>query len=484
MSSKTPPEDLAVLVRLLQAWNVQTQDDFATSAGITSNTVTSYRNGKTSPNRAMVVRLARAAKVPLSVVDTYLLPAIAAARAPEEHGDDPLESLVQRFARQGQGLGSRLAEALLTLGKTGKTQRWPPAEVLRKEALERWSLLAECDDEDRASLVEAWAEFQHPGLAELLCHLSEDAASDRADRALTLAKLAHRISVLVPGESAKKKDLEGYALLFLANAVRVSGDLRVARKTFNEGLALWSGASSLLAKWRVLDLEASLLRDERSFKLSLARLQDALTLAPSEEGRLLLKLAFTLEQMGEGELALEALNKAESLIDPEREPRHFLILRFNRATVLCLLDRFEESEQMLPEIHARAAELQLELDNLRVQWLKGRVAAGRGRLDEAAAYLEEVRQSFTNRQSAWDCSLVTLELATVRLRQDRTEDVRFLAGELVWIFEAQGIHREALAALTLFREAAERDLATVDLTERLVRYLRKAQGDPDLRFGA
>jgi hypothetical protein len=79
---------------------------------------------------------------------------------------------------------------------------------------------------------------------------------------------------------------------------------------------------------------------------------------------------------------------------------------------------------------------------------------------------------------------VTLELAVVRLRQGKTSEVKSLAAELVWIFEAQGIHQEALAALALFKEAAERDQATVDFADRLVRYLRKAQGDPEMRFVA
>jgi lipopolysaccharide biosynthesis regulator YciM len=187
--------------------------------------------------------------------------------------------------------------------------------------------------------------------------------------------------------------------------------------------------------------------------------------------------------MGEGEQALEALEQAAPLLKPNRDPRLFLIYRFNLAAVFCLLDRFEETETMLPEIQALAASLHLELDKVRVKWLTGRVAAGKGWLDEAVTALEEVRQEFTKRRSAWDCSLVTLELATVHLRQGRTEHVRFLARELIWIFEAQGIHLEAMAALALFREAAERDTATLDLTERLVRYLRKAQGDPELRFG-
>ncbi|HKH45732.1 MAG TPA: hypothetical protein VKM72_13810, partial [Thermoanaerobaculia bacterium] len=239
-----------------------------------------------------------------------------------------------------------------------------------------------------------------------------------------------------------------------------------------------------LAEWLLLDLDASLLRDERQFARALSRLQEAFDAAPAEHrGRVLLKRSAVLEQMGEGVQALQVLHQAKPLIHPTREPRLYLTLRFNQATSLCLLGKFKVPERMLSKIREQAVALGLDLTNLRVKWLAARIHAGRGRLNEAAAALDEVRQEFTERASPWDCSLVTLELATVHLRQGRTAHVREIADQLVWVFEAQGIHLEALAALTLFREAARLETATVDFTDRMARYLRKAQGDPDLRFG-
>jgi len=46
--------------------------------------------------------------------------------------------------------------------------------------------------------------------------------------------------------------------------------------------------------------------------------------------------------------------------------------------------------------------------------------------------------------------------------------VRVLAVGMAWIFEAQGIQREALAALSLFQEAALREAASVDLVRRVI----------------
>ncbi|HSU84811.1 MAG TPA: hypothetical protein VLR69_20520, partial [Thermoanaerobaculia bacterium] len=61
----------------------------------------------------------------------------------------------------------------------------------------------------------------------------------------------------------------------------------------------------------------------------------------------------------------------------------------------------------------------------------------------------------------------SLELAVLYLEEERTVDVRNLARAMGWIFQAQGIAREALAALTLFFEAAQRETATVELTRHV-----------------
>jgi tetratricopeptide (TPR) repeat protein len=484
------PADLAVLTRLLMAWPDWCRREFSDASGIHPSTIGNYQKGITAPDRKMQETLALSAGIPLPVLDYFLLPAIVAQRETAGRtGDDALVPVLDQLEARLQMLSKQLVGMSLGIGapRRGAHEEelpWPTVAE-REEALDLWNQLADCSDEDRWYLVETSRDFQHRGLAELLCHESADAASDRADRALALARLACRVAELAPGVGLEKDRLVGYTRLYMSNAVRVSGDLPGAREEFLRGFRLWeAGAGSLcaLAEWRVLDLEASLLRDEREFDAALRLLDQALEMAPEHAGRLLLSLAFVLEQKGEGEQAIAELRRAKPLIAREREPRHFLILRFNLATSLCLLDQCEEAEGMLPEIQALAVDLNLELHNLRVRWLTGRVAAGRGRLEEADAALDEVRKEFTTRKSAWDSSLVTLELALVRLRQNRTAEVKHLAEELIWVFTAQRIHQEALAALTLFREAAERDAATVDLTDKIVRYLRKAQSDPKLRF--
>jgi hypothetical protein len=82
----------------------------------------------------------------------------------------------------------------------------------------------------------------------------------------------------------------------------------------------------------------------------------------------------------------------------------------------------------------------------------------------------------------YDAALVSLELASLHVREGHTREVRALAHEMTPIFQAQGIHREALAALRLFCRAAEQEEVTVEMTQRMTEYLSRARHNPDLSF--
>lgn len=60
--------------------------------------------------------------------------------------------------------------------------------------------------------------------------------------------------------------------------------------------------------------------------------------------------------------------------------------------------------------------------------------------------------------------------------------MRRIAEEMVPIFAAQDVHREALAALALFQEAARQDQLTVEKVREVTDYLRTARREPELRF--
>ena len=84
------------------------------------------------------------------------------------------------------------------------------------------------------------------------------------------------------------------------------------------------------------------------------------------------------------------------------------------------------------------------------------------------AGLEQVRREFTVRAIPYDAALSSLELAVLYLEEGRSQEVKTLAREMAPIFQAQGIAREALAALSVFLEAAQRETATLEMVKRVM----------------
>ncbi len=74
-----------------------------------------------------------------------------------------------------------------------------------------------------------------------------------------------------------------------------------------------------------------------------------------------------------------------------------------------------------------------------------------------------------------DAALAGLDLALYWLERGDTAAVKKLAAPLERIFTAQGIRREALSALRLFCEAAQRERATVELARKVSTEIEKVQ---------
>ena len=108
-------------------------------------------------------------------------------------------------------------------------------------------------------------------------------------------------------------------------------------------------------------------------------------------------------------------------------------------------------------------------------WTEGRVAARLDNLEEGIALLARVRGEFASRNMAYNVALVSLEIAILYAGQGRTEQVKMLVRHMTPIFQAHAIHREALAALTIFRQSAEREKVTQELARQVLSYLRKAR---------
>ncbi|HEY4572751.1 MAG TPA: hypothetical protein VIJ26_02265, partial [Thermoanaerobaculia bacterium] len=227
-----------------------------------------------------------------------------------------------------------------------------------------------------------------------------------------------------------------------------------------------------------LSLEASLRRAERRLPEALELLDLALVACGDEAmavARILIQKEHVLEVMGDTEGALAVLAQIAPLIEAAGDSDLLLRLRFNMADDLLQLGRYTEAAALLPRVRELAVEQANELDLLRVVWLQAKIDAGQERTAVAQAGLEQVRRKFADLGMPYDAALASLDLAVLGLRTGQTAKVRELAVEMEAIFRAKKIHREALAALALFWEAAKRETATVELARRAIAEIEKVK---------
>jgi tetratricopeptide (TPR) repeat protein len=364
-----------------------------------------------------------------------------------------------------------------------------------------WEQVAQLPYEKQRGRIQDTNRFLSWGLCELLCRESEKVASRDANRAVELAELAVLVAErLRPGEPAEEEWLLGLralALAHLGNARRVLGELRGAEKAFSRSADLWEKCERETGDPLgygpvILDLKASLRRGQRRFVEALELLDRVVTAYRDGDperrdlhlpGRALIKKAYTYDQMGEPGRALEMLQEAAPLVDPARDPRLFLCLRHNVLDTLSKMGRLEEARELLPEVEALSREIGNALDLARLRWAEARIAAGLGGTARAEEMFQEVRRALLGQGIGYDAALVSLELAALYARQGRTAEMKELAGEMLPIFQAADVHREALAALAVFQQAAARDAATLELVQEVVEFLERARHDPGLRFG-
>jgi tetratricopeptide (TPR) repeat protein len=233
----------------------------------------------------------------------------------------------------------------------------------------------------------------------------------------------------------------------------------------------------------LLDLEASLRREERRFKEALALHDRAFAIAKVEYcGPILLNKAFTLNEQGEYQQSIAVLLSARELIDGTKEPRLLTVLLFNLGSSYLHLGRVAEARPLVREVRVRTERSGEALDFIRGLWLEGQFAAAEGEEAMAITLFSQVRKEFQERQFPYDCALATLDLVLVYLNRGAFREVQRLASEMLTVFEEHGIHREGTAAIALLKEAAEKEQVTASSLQRLQAYLRRAVSRPGLRY--
>lgn len=475
---ENPPSLRNRLARLFRALSGKSQVEFGESTGVNPKLIALYESGgDRQPGTDTLERLARGGNLTAREGEEVLRFAETLSRPRQRMGgqvDVVLDDLSSLLSRAYQ----RLLRRPLPIPS-------PHPEDLR-HANTLWSVLKDLPENQQRAVVTADPKFQSWSLVvkageESVCQASRD-----LERAVSLARLTQHIADLVPGPEGWRNRVRGLAGGYSFNISRVIGELGLARADLERARQLWDSGSDpegFLDPGRLLELESSLLRDERKFREALERLTKAIVVGRNP-GRTQINMGILLEAMGDHKQAVAILLEAEKYIDRTSDPRLWYQQRFNLAVNFCHLGQHARAASLMEQVRSLAADLGDEIFLIRVIWLEGRIAAGLGRTAEAVRLLEQARQEFARRDMWYDVAVADLERAPLLLAEGQAARVRELTAELVVKFQEKGIHREALAALQLFHEAAERERATAELARRVLEFLFRARFDEGLRFGA
>lgn len=375
---------------------------------------------------------------------------------------------------------ARVAEEQHRLENTLPQAREEMAELLsltRDERLDHVRRHRGGRDEER---------YSSPVLANLLLERSRAQLGADLEEARSLAEVAEEVASRISTDRYTRSlafDLQTRALAHRANARRALQDLPEA-----EGLmvrALWAcvETSDPLVEAEVHQLAAVLSKDLRRFDDARVYLDRAAAIYHRLGddhllGRTWLNRALLYEVQGDLVPAIEALRHAMELLDPDRDAHAQLCACHNLAWFLTNLERYGEAA----EVYRTHGRLYGGFPGVRIQlrrrWLEGRIAFGMGRPEKAEARLTEVRRDLLERDLSFDAAIASLDLARLYAAQGRHRELKDLAEELVAIFQAHGIQREALASLSIFQKAVAAEAVSQGMIRELVAYLEADRGSP------
>ncbi len=344
--------------------------------------------------------------------------------------------------------------------------------------------------EERVHKVErARNRFRSPALVRLLVAESRKRVPADAAEAFQLARLGRLVAHCNP-QMPGAFDLIALATAQMANACRVLDDTRQADEHFAHAryVITHHGVTDTEILARVDYLEGSLRMDQRQFLEAEELLARAAMLYRVsgdlvESARVLVTLGGMYFFQGDRTRAIEATTAALKGIQVDRDPRLYLCARYNLARYVTEDGQYDEAADILSVDEDLYREFPEAWTQLRLTWLRGKIAAGRGESDTAEKAFLAARDGFLAAGHGYDAAMVAIEdLTLLYLREGRTADVKRLAEEILPIFQAQDVHREALAALRLFQEAARQEQLTVQAVQKYVKYLRDARTDPSIPF--
>lgn len=283
-------------------------------------------------------------------------------------------------------------------------------------------------------------------------------------------------------DSRKLADLRCRAAIELGNTYRVADELDLADSALQRATELFlQGTNDDLLGARLFDVQASLYAARRNFDLACTSLDivaDVYRRHGDEHlaGRALVSKGLYTGYKGAADEAVRLIGEGLSALDPRRDPGLVLSSVQTKAWFLVDCGRFLEARTALLDLSER--DLGGRVNQLKVRWLEGHIAAGLQELAQAESALRQVKAGFEEIGLGYKAALVGLELGAVWLRQDRLEAAAEMALECSDVFLATGIQRELVASILVLRKAAETRGLTLALLRQVIETLQEGERGP------
>lgn len=358
-------------------------------------------------------------------------------------------------------------------------------------ASELWQELQSHPWQRRSWLVLNSPRFQQCGLVLHLLKVSRECWNHDVKEAERRARLALSCLRRISHENYPAgllADYEARALAYIANCLRLLGELHEAERLFEAARLTLKEGSGALDEAACLDLlEAGLRREQRRFKKAIALNRKAAKLYRRLGDHHSYLVARTSEAciLGESGQTEKAISTLSSLLERHADslpPDLYLAVSQGLSHRQLEAGALTKALAQLPNSRMLASHVGCAINEIRIDWLEGQIWAAQGKRDDAQARLHEVQQAFQEKGMAYDAALAALDRAVVLLEDGRLAEARELAAELLPVFRSREIHREATGALLVFAEAARKEAATAGLAREVAEFLKQARHNLELTF--
>lgn len=285
-------------------------------------------------------------------------------------------------------------------------------------------------------------------------------------------------------------DLQGRAWAYLSNALRLQSDYERAAEVFREAEeALAKGTKDPLVIAHIRYVQAFLPLAQGQWQHAIELFEEVIRLyetAGDERAAaaVMPDIALAYGFSGNREMAISVLRRSLSALEAEQEETRVLYAKQNLAGFLQEQGELREAASLLREIYPRFVELADHLNIARTRWIEGRVLLSMNQLIAAEDAFLEAQRTFVDQNIAFDAAQVSLDLATIYARQERSETMFTLAVQMMPIFRSGKMHYHAQSALMVFHKAVQTKEINERLIQRIRAFLQKSQYNPKLRFRA